>query len=131
MQLGCRLYYIITHCSICISGSVRGLFFVHRSLRSNPLFSRCLLSFASPSFHLPASNSPFPTRYTMNGYYDPQQHQSTNIEIPQGPTNQPRLLLRNLNETDATFHLSGVELAYANSLRRVMMADVPTIGSFS
>ncbi|UOH82715.1 hypothetical protein LQV05_005424 [Cryptococcus neoformans] len=63
----------------------------------------------------------------MNGYYDPQQHQSTNIEIPQGPTNQPRLLLRNLNESDATFHLSGVELAYANSLRRVMMADVPTI----
>ncbi|WVO22873.1 uncharacterized protein IAS62_004216 [Cryptococcus decagattii] len=63
----------------------------------------------------------------MNGYYEPQQPQPTNIEIPQGPTNQPRLLLRNLNETDATFHLSGVELAYANSLRRVMMADVPTI----
>ncbi|WVQ81702.1 hypothetical protein IAT38_003827 [Cryptococcus sp. DSM 104549] len=49
------------------------------------------------------------------------------IVIPDGPTNQPRLLVRNLNETDATFHLSGVELAYANSLRRVMMADVPTI----
>ncbi|WVQ99829.1 hypothetical protein IAU59_006972 [Kwoniella sp. CBS 9459] len=49
------------------------------------------------------------------------------IEVPLGQTNQPRLLVRNLNAQETTFHLSGVELAYANSLRRVMMADVPTI----
>jgi DNA-directed RNA polymerase II subunit RPB3 len=30
---------------------------------------------------------------------------------------------------DAVFNLSGVETGYANSLRRVMMADVPTIGA--
>ena len=50
------------------------------------------------------------------------------IVIPQGPTNQPRVLLRKLDNTDAVFQLSGVETGYANSLRRVMMADVPTIG---
>jgi hypothetical protein len=50
------------------------------------------------------------------------------VEIPLGPTNQPRLFVRNLTDKEATFHLSGVETAYANSLRRTMMADVPTIG---
>ncbi|WVW85832.1 hypothetical protein I302_107870 [Kwoniella bestiolae CBS 10118] len=49
------------------------------------------------------------------------------IDVPLGQTNQPRLLVRNLNNQETTFHLSGVELAYANSLRRVMLADVPTI----
>ncbi|KAK8854935.1 hypothetical protein IAR55_003674 [Kwoniella newhampshirensis] len=49
------------------------------------------------------------------------------IDVPVGPTNQPKVLVRSLNNQDTTFHLSGVELAYANSLRRVMMADVPTI----
>ncbi|GFZ49328.1 DNA-directed RNA polymerase II subunit RPB3 [Saitozyma sp. JCM 24511] len=49
------------------------------------------------------------------------------VEVPLGPTNQPRLFVRNLTDKEATFHLSGVETAYANSLRRTMMADVPTI----
>ena len=53
---------------------------------------------------------------------------SSDIEVPVGPTNQPRVLLRNLTKDEAVFHLGGVELAYANSLRRVMMADVPTVG---
>lgn len=77
----------------------------------------------------------------MNGYH---QHQHLNgngagagqpststandIIIPAGPTNQPRLHVRSLNHTDTVFQLSGVETGYANSLRRVMMADVPTIG---
>ena len=50
------------------------------------------------------------------------------VDVPLGPTNQPRVLVRNLSKEEAVFHLSGVELAYANSLRRVMMADVPTVG---
>lgn len=53
------------------------------------------------------------------------------VEVPLGPTNQPRLFVRNLTDKEATFHLSGVETAYANSLRRTMMADVPTIGACS
>ncbi|WRT68207.1 uncharacterized protein IL334_005182 [Kwoniella shivajii] len=72
----------------------------------------------------------------MNGYsYDNGPSTSApqtggvpgGIDVPLGLTNQPRLLVRNLNNQETTFHLSGVELAYANSLRRVMMADVPTI----
>lgn len=71
----------------------------------------------------------------MNGYHhlngdhpgQPSTSTGNEIIIPQGPTNQPRVLLRKLNETDAVFQLSGVETGYANSLRRVMMADVPTI----
>lgn len=50
------------------------------------------------------------------------------IEVPFGPTNQPRVLVRNLTKQEAVFHLAGAELAYANSLRRVMMTDVPTVG---
>ncbi|KAK4683563.1 DNA-directed RNA polymerase II subunit RPB3, partial [Tremellales sp. Uapishka_1] len=49
------------------------------------------------------------------------------IVVPSGPTNQPNVLVRSLTKEEAVFHLSGVELAYANSMRRVMMADVPTI----
>ena len=52
------------------------------------------------------------------------------VQVPIGPTNQPRILVRNLTDTETTFHLSGVELGYANSVRRVMMADVPTIGQY-
>lgn len=50
------------------------------------------------------------------------------IEIPLGPTNQPRVLVRSLNRDEAIFHLSGVEGGLANALRRVVMADVPTVG---
>lgn len=70
----------------------------------------------------------------LNGDHPSQGQPSTSsneIIIPPGPTNQPRVLLRSLNGTDAVFQLSGVETAYANSLRRVMMADVPTIGEYS
>lgn len=64
---------------------------------------------------------PGPSHPQMNGTT------TTDVQIPSGPTNQPRVLVRSLNDTDAVFHLSGVETGYANSLRRVMMADVPTI----
>lgn len=50
------------------------------------------------------------------------------IPIPVGPTNQPRILVRSLDERETVFQLSGVEMGFANSLRRVMMADVPTVG---
>nr|XP_018261253.1 DNA-directed RNA polymerase II subunit RPB3 [Kwoniella dejecticola CBS 10117]OBR83411.1 DNA-directed RNA polymerase II subunit RPB3 [Kwoniella dejecticola CBS 10117] len=76
----------------------------------------------------------------MNGYYNGPSTSSApaagaaqaggvpgGIDVPLGQTNQPRLLVRNLNNQETNFHLSGVELAYANSLRRVMLADVPTI----
>lgn len=53
------------------------------------------------------------------------------VTVPLGPTNQPRVHLRALNNTDAVFQLSGVETGYANSLRRVMMADVPTVGGLT
>lgn len=49
------------------------------------------------------------------------------VTIPAGVTNQPRVLVRSLNRDEVVFHLSGVDMAYANSLRRTMMADVPTI----
>ncbi|KAI9637229.1 DNA-directed RNA polymerase [Dioszegia hungarica] len=49
------------------------------------------------------------------------------IEVPLGPTNQPRMLVRSLNQQEAVFHLSGVEGGLANALRRVVIADVPTI----
>lgn len=70
----------------------------------------------------------------MNGYAhlddsgsSQQPEKNGEIRIPLGPTNQPRVLVRAINDGETTFHLSGVELAYANSLRRVIMADVPTI----
>ncbi|GHJ89152.1 hypothetical protein NliqN6_5554 [Naganishia liquefaciens] len=40
---------------------------------------------------------------------------------------RPAITLRNLNKHLAEFDLSGVEMAYANSLRRSMMADVATV----
>lgn len=49
------------------------------------------------------------------------------ITVPTGPTNQPHVLVRSLNRDEVVFHLTGVDMAYANSLRRTMMADVPTI----
>ena len=73
----------------------------------------------------------------MNGYShmngasssaQPMQDQNLGVQVPLGPTNQPRVLVRSLNKEEAVFHLSGVELGYANSVRRVIMADVPTIG---
>lgn len=68
----------------------------------------------------------------MNGYAEEQpQAAQEQIQIPQGPTNQPNILVRNLNRDETTFHLSGVDMAYANSLRRTMMADVPTLGEFT
>lgn len=70
----------------------------------------------------------------MNGYgtTEPPAADASGggIVIPAGPTNQPRVLVRNLQRDEVTFHLSGVDLAYANSLRRTMMADVPTVGEY-
>ena len=72
----------------------------------------------------------------MNGYNHlngngngsgPSHNTTENVQIPVGPTNQPRVLIRQLDDTEAVFNLSGVETGYANSLRRVIMADVPTI----
>lgn len=53
---------------------------------------------------------------------------SGGIEVPLGPTNQPRVLVRSLNRDEAVFHLSGVETGLANAIRRTVMADVPTVG---
>jgi hypothetical protein len=52
---------------------------------------------------------------------------ATEVTVPLGITNQPRVLVRNINENEAVFHLNGVEMAFANSVRRVIMADVPTV----
>jgi len=69
----------------------------------------------------------------MNGYHSNGSGPSHNgpsadqVQIPIGPTNQPRVLIRQLDNMNAVFNLSGVETGFANSLRRVIMADVPTI----
>ncbi|CAD6576139.1 MAG: 45 kDa subunit of RNA polymerase II [Tremellales sp. Tagirdzhanova-0007] len=68
----------------------------------------------------------------MNGYASSQLPLGSTaapgeVDVPLGSTNQPRVLVRSLTRDEVTFHLGGVELAYANSLRRVMMADVPTV----
>jgi DNA-directed RNA polymerase II subunit RPB3 len=69
----------------------------------------------------------------MNGYHPNGSGPSHNgpstdqVQIPIGPTNQPRVLIRQLDNMNAVFNLSGVETGFANSLRRVIMADVPTI----
>lgn len=74
----------------------------------------------------------------MNGYGhvngagpSAQPDTSSNILVPVGPTNQPKVLVRSLTDNEAVFHLSGVELGYANSVRRVIMADVPTVSEFT
>lgn len=67
----------------------------------------------------------------MNGYSMPDGDGSGGlaaVDVPIGPTNNPRLLVRSLNRDEAILHLSGVETAFANSLRRTCMADVPTLG---
>lgn len=68
----------------------------------------------------------------MNGYHpngsgSGPSNPTDQVQIPIGPTNQPRVLIRQLDDINAVFHLSGVETGFANSLRRVIMADVPTI----
>ena len=71
----------------------------------------------------------------MNGYsYADGQDGAAGpapVEVPLGLTNQPRLLVRSMNRDEAVLHLNGVETAFANSLRRTCMADVPTVGEFS
>ena len=72
----------------------------------------------------------------MNGYASSQLPLGSTaapgeVDVPLGSTNQPRVLVRSLTRDEVTFHLGGVELAYANSLRRVMMADVPTVGMWT
>ena len=75
----------------------------------------------------------------MNGYHPNASGPSHNgpstttdqVQIPIGPTNQPRVLIRQLDNMNAVFNLSGVETGLANSLRRVIMADVPTICEFT
>ena len=66
----------------------------------------------------------------MNGYADPGGPSTSiqPVEVPLGATNQPRLFVRSLTKDEAVLQLSGVEMGLANSLRRVVMADVPTVG---
>lgn len=52
------------------------------------------------------------------------------VPIPPGPTNTPNVLVRSCVRDEATFQLKGVDMAYANAVRRVMMADVPTVGEW-
>ena len=79
---------------------------------------------------------PIAAAYNMNGYQhingEAQQNGEAgpSVTVPLGPTNQPRVLLRSLTRDEAVFNLSGVELGLANSVRRVMMADVPTVCKF-
>lgn len=90
------------------------------------------------SLNTPKRNNTLPNPTTMNGYgaangangpSGPVDTSVTAVPIPAGPTNQPKVLVRALQKDETTFHLSGVDLAFANSLRRTMMADVPTIGA--
>jgi DNA-directed RNA polymerase II subunit RPB3 len=51
----------------------------------------------------------------------------TDITVPLGPTNQPKVSVSRSTPGQVDFELAGVELAFANSVRRVIMADVPTV----
>lgn len=55
----------------------------------------------------------------------------TNITVPLGPTNQPKVSVSRSTAGQVDFELAGVELAFANSVRRVIMADVPTVSEFT
>lgn len=51
----------------------------------------------------------------MNGVYD-------------GLSGGPKVILRHIDTERAEFILQGVDLSFANSLRRIMIADIPTVG---
>lgn len=42
-------------------------------------------------------------------------------------SHQPKITLRQLTSSQADFILSGVDLSFANALRRVIIADIPTL----
>lgn len=50
----------------------------------------------------------------MNGRYD-------------AAPSRPKITVRQLNRDHANFILENVDLSFANSLRRIMIADIPTV----
>ena len=50
----------------------------------------------------------------MNGRYD-------------AASSRPKITVRELNRDHANFILENVDLSFANSLRRIMIADIPTV----
>lgn len=69
-----------------------------------------------------------PTDQPLDGGFGAGVGAGPGVQVPLGPTNQPQLNVRSLSKDEAVMQLSGVETAFANSFRRICMADVPTIG---
>lgn len=56
---------------------------------------------------------------SMNGLASMSRHDA--------PISRPKITIRQLNRDHANFVLENVDLSFANSLRRIMMADIPTV----
>lgn len=48
-----------------------------------------------------------------------------------GGAQRPRVTLRSINHEEADVVLEGVDLSFANALRRVIIADIPTLGELA
>lgn len=79
--------------------------------QSQAFRSRCLLSFLS-------SLSIHPNSLILMASY-PAQHETF--------ASDPKIQLRSLTDQRADFILSNVSLSFANALRRVIIAEVPTV----
>lgn len=64
----------------------------------------------------------------VNGMYGAQPGAMAAAGGVPGQANQPNFVMRELNASHADFVLENVDLSFANSLRRTLIADVPTVG---
>ena len=64
----------------------------------------------------------------VNGLYGAQDGAVAAAGAVHTQANQPKFTIREINASHADFVLENVDLSFANSLRRTMIADVPTVG---
>ncbi|WFD31766.1 RNA polymerase II subunit 3 [Malassezia sp. CBS 17886] len=62
-----------------------------------------------------------------NGMYAPQGIPPSAQSAGIGQMHAPNLIIRDINASHADFILENVDLSFANSLRRTLIADVPTV----
>ena len=65
----------------------------------------------------------------VNGLYGAQDGAVAAAGAVHTQANQPKFTIREINASHADFVLENVDLSFANSLRRTMIADVPTVGT--
>ncbi|WFD43911.1 RNA polymerase II subunit 3 [Malassezia psittaci] len=63
----------------------------------------------------------------VNGIYAPSSGVVGAGSGLHAPTYQPKFTIREINASHADFILENVDLSFANSLRRTIIADVPTV----